>query len=106
MRILFMALLLSLSVVAYTQKIDSPPVSKVLVADETWIIASGKTSFRIITSNDTISHRLMAKFENNGMDRFTYVKKSDRHGVYWERSFYFKNECWSMVTLFINNTLR
>ena len=112
MKVLFMALLLSLSVMACGQtiqtgvKVNAPPVQKTLILDETWIVASGKSSFRIITSNDSVAHKFMAKFENSGMDRFTYVKKNDRKGDYWERSFYFKNECWNIVTLFINNKLK
>lgn len=92
--------------VGTTIRITAPPTEKVLVADETQIVASGKTGFRIITSNDSISHWLMRKFETDGMTKFTYVQKKDRHGSYWERSFYFKNESWNSVILFINNRFR
>jgi len=83
-------------------RITAPPTEKTLVADETEIVASGKTGFRIITSNDTIAKLLMQKFENNGMTRFTYDKKKDRHGSYWQRSFYFKNESWNDVITYVN----
>lgn len=83
-------------------KLTGPPTEKILVADETWVISSGKASFRIITSNDTISKRLMQKFENNGMTKFTYTQKKDRRGGYWERAFYFKNDKWNDVAAFVN----
>lgn len=85
-----------------TVQIECPPSQKVLIADETEVVASGKTSFRIITSNDSIAHFIMRKFENNGMTKFTYTPKKDRHGRYWERTFYFKNEMWDEVANFIN----
>ena len=91
------------AVVGTGVRITQPPTEKILVADETEVVASGKTGFRIITSNDTIAHKLMSKFETNGMTKFTYVQKSDRHGKYWERSFYFKNDSWNAVALFISN---
>jgi len=101
---------LSLGVISQTvqvsEKINYPPVNKVLVAKETWIIASGKTSFRIITSDDSVAHKLVRKFEGNGMTKASYIQKEDRLGYYWERSFYFKNDSWNMVTLFINNKFR
>lgn len=90
------------SVVGTGVKITQPPTEKILVADETEVIASGKTSFRIITSNDSIAHKLMRRFENDGMTRFTYTPKKDRHGKYWERTFYFKNESWNIVADYIN----
>ena len=76
---------------------------KKLIEDETWIADSGKSSFRIITSNDSIAFYLRRKFENNGITKFTYVQKKDRHGYYWERSFYFRNEDRNRVLLFIRN---
>jgi hypothetical protein len=83
-------------------KIVTPPSERTLVADETEVVASGKTGFRIITCNDVIANKLMKQFENNGMTKFTYVQKKDRHGKYWERSLYFKNESWNDVAGFIN----
>lgn len=107
MKYIFCMLLVIMTACSHAQvKVSAPPTEKVLVADETEVIASGKTEFRIITSNDSISHYLMRKFENNGMTKFTYVQKSDRHGKYWERSFYFKNESWNAVVLFINNNFK
>jgi hypothetical protein len=91
---------------AQVGKLNAPPPQKELVADETWIVASGKSSFRVICSNDSISHWIRRKFENNGITKFTYVLKKDRKGQYWERSFYFKNEEWNMVVLFINNRFK
>ena len=76
---------------------------KKLIQDETWIVNSGKSSFRIITSNDSIAHYLRRKFEHNGITKFVYLQKKDRHGYYWERSFYFRNEDRDRVILFIQN---
>ena len=87
-----------------TSKISGPPTEKTLIADETWIVASGKSAFRVITSNDTIAYKVRSKFEQSGdITRFTYVQKTDRLGKYWERSFYFKNEKWNDIVLFINS---
>jgi len=83
-------------------KITSPPTEKILIMDETWVVASGKTSFRIITSNEVISHQIMSRFEKNGMTKFTYTMKKDRKGPYWERSFYFKNDKWNTIVDFVN----
>ncbi len=83
-------------------RITAPPTEKTLVADETWIVASGKSSFRVICSNDKISQMLMQKFEHDGMTKFVYTKKKDRGGQYWECTFYFKNESWNKVAEFIS----
>jgi hypothetical protein len=91
---------------AQVGRVSSPPSQKELVADETWIVASGKSGFRLISSNDSISHWIRRKFEGDGITKFTYVLKKDRHGQYWERSFYFKNEDWNKVVLFINNRFK
>lgn len=61
---------------------------KALICNETWFSSSSKT-FRIITSDDKVAHFIMSKYENV-MEKFTYTRKSDRKGYYWERSFYFK----------------
>lgn len=101
-----MVCLLSLSTLCMAQiKISSPPSEKQLVANETWIVASGRGSFRVITSNDSIAHAFMGRVEQQ-MSKFTYIQKKDRHGYYWERCFYFKNEYWDSVVLFINNKFR
>jgi len=86
-----------------TSKVTGPPTEKTLIADETWIVASGKSAFRVITSNDNIAYKIRSTFEQSGdITRFTYVQKSDRKGKYWERSFYFKNKKWNDIVLFIN----
>ena len=97
MKKLIILMLLFISVACYAQ----PPSQKTLVEDETWVVASGKSSFRVITSNDSIAHWFMKKYEKKGIVRFTYVQKRDRKGLYWERSFYFKNEEWNNVVEFI-----
>ena len=102
MKVICMIFLMSISMICSSQRLMTPPLEKTLVADETWIVMSGKTSFRVITSNDTIAHRIMKRMENR-MTKFTYVQKRDRMGNYWERSFYFKNDEWNYVVLFINN---
>lgn len=98
-----MVLLLSFSTCCLGQlKVDSPPVTKILIDSQTYVMASGKSSFRIITSNDTIARRFMGNMEDC-MDRVSYIIKTDRNGKYWERSFYFKNSYWNIVALFIQN---
>lgn len=90
--------------ISVNAQVTNPPSEKTLIANETWIVASGKSAFRVITSNDTIAYKIRSKFEESGdITRFTYVQKSDRKGRYWERSFYFKNEMWNSIVLFINN---
>lgn len=73
-----------------------------LVADETWFVKSGTSGFRIVSSNDTISKKMMEKF-TPVMTKITHILKKDRKGPYWERSFYFKNTEYNTVVLFINN---
>jgi hypothetical protein len=94
---------LSTNINAQKPVLNSPPTERVLVADETEIIASGKSGFRIICSNDSISAKLIRIFQNNGITKLTRTLKKDRRGSYWERSFYFKNESWNNVCVFINN---
>lgn len=97
MKTLFVLLFCVLGMVAYAQTKDWK-----LVADETWFVKSGATGFRIVSSNDTISKRMITKF-SMVMTKMTHVAKRDRHGPYWERSFYFKNDEYNIVVLFINN---
>lgn len=76
---------------------------RVLIAKETWYQPSGKSgAFRIITSNDSIAHKIMSKY-GSVMTKFTYTQKKDRAGYYWERSFYFKKEHYDTIALYINN---
>lgn len=87
-------------------KITAPPAEKTLVADETEVIASGKSSFRIISSNATISQKIKDKFGSSHITRINQTKKHDRGGDYWEISFYFKNESWNEVANFINTNCK
>lgn len=106
--LLIMLLSISLSCQGQTTKVSvtNPPSEKVLIADETWIVASGKSGFRLIISNDFIAKQVLTKFEGKGITKFTYTQKKDRNGYYWERSYYFKNESWNLVTLFVKNGFR
>lgn len=61
---------------------------KKLVADETLTAASGEKNFRVITSNDKVYAKLMAKYEANAVRQSISYKK-DRMGKYKECSVYF-----------------
>ena len=76
------------------------PLKKTLVADETWVVASGTGSFRFITSNDSVAKKIVYL---EGITRFTASQKVDRYGQYWERSFYFDNKYWNNVIKFIKS---
>lgn len=80
---------------------DSPPSTKMLIADETEVVQSGKNSFRVVTCNDSIAFWVRSKYEYNGIHRITYTYKKHPKGDYWERSFYFNNEHWRDVTNYI-----
>ncbi len=87
------------SATAFSQK----PKDGVLVADETYFVKSGKTGFRIVTSNDSISYKLIAQFANTGKaHKITHDVREDRFGKYWSRSFYFKNDYYDEVVIFVN----
>jgi hypothetical protein len=106
MKILMMALLLSLSVGVTAQvKLTSPPDKRVEIAKQTEIMASGEKKFRIITSNDSVAYWVRSKFEYDKITRMTYDRKKDRSGPYWERSFYFNNEDWNDVVVYLNSKL-
>ena len=74
------------------------PMQKTLVADETWVMASGQSAFRVITTNDSIS-QVFRKTE--GVTKVTAYKKEDRHGQYWEISYYFKDRSWNSIVAII-----
>lgn len=93
---LTLVLLLFLSVTVFSQ----PPEEKKLILDETWIQASGKNSFRIITSNDQISSKILVGLTDS-ISRITTMPKKDRMGKYWEKTYYFKNTSWNYVLAFI-----
>jgi hypothetical protein len=106
MKILMMALLLSLSIVVSAQvKITSPPDKKVEICKQTEVVASGEKKFRIFTSNDSVAYWIRSKFEHTVITRMTYDKKKDRSGPYWERSFYFNNEDWNDVVVYLNSKI-
>ena len=97
--LLSMVLFLCLSGTIFAQ-----PKDGVLVADETWFVKSGKTGFRVITCNDSVSCWMIKKFANTGKaNKVTHTVKKDRHGYYWERSFYFKDEEYNDVAIFLNS---
>jgi hypothetical protein len=98
MKHIILITLLFLSVYSYSQI----PEKRKLVADGTWIMASGKEMFRIITTNDSISNMIVRKFWIGYIHRYTNSKKKDRFGEYYERSFYFKNTSWNELVAFIN----
>lgn len=95
--------LLCLMVLLLQVVVAQPPQTKLLIAQETWVIASGASSFRVITASDSLSHWIMAKYEDSLIVRVSYVQKEDRKGKYWERSFYFKNEDYKEIITFIRN---
>jgi len=78
---------------------------RALIADETWLASSGSSSFRIITSNDTISKMISGKFISI-VTKYTYVMKKDRKGKYWERSYYFNNSDYNTVIIYIKNDFK
>jgi|SRR5688572_20143258 len=106
-RILCMlCIVLTLSVAA--QKVEvptAPPEKKALVADETEVVRSGEKKFRIITSNDEISAKMLGKFKPsilvslNGAKRT--VKYKGKPQIYWEYSYYFNNEDYNTVMMFV-----
>lgn len=110
MKTLIMALLLSLSIACeaqVTMPIGSPPAEKTLVGKETWVVKSGESSFRFITANDSVAYWIRSRFEKDWtIKSMSYVQKKDRHGTYWERSFYFKNEEWDNVVSYLEPKLR
>lgn len=82
---------------AHTTTQPGIPSTKTLVADETWVVASGTASFRVICCNDSITKRVLTQ----RFQRVTAARKQDRHGYYWEYSFYFLNSEWiTMYRLF------
>ena len=106
MKIIIMALLLSLSVGVSAQvKITAPPEKMVEIGKQTEVVASGEKKFRIITSNDSVAYWVRSKFEHDLITRMTYDRKKDRNGAYWERSFYFNNEDWNSVVAYLNGKL-
>lgn len=96
MKTLLLVCIMLLTSVLYAQI----PIKKTLVADETWVVVSGKSAFRVITTNDDIYEQITKEFRNK-MYRITSDLKEDRTGKYWETSLYFKNEWWNDVVLFI-----
>lgn len=104
-----MALLLSLSIGVYSQAtmpVGSPPTEKTLIGEQTWVVKSGESRFRFITSHDSVAYWIRSKFEkDNTIQSFTYTQKKDRKGTYWERSFYFKNEEWDRVVEYLKPRL-
>jgi hypothetical protein len=76
------------------------PRQKTLIYPETWIMASGNSQFRVITSNDSISRSVVYL---EGIIKFTYLQKEDRHGIYWERSYYFQNKSWNTVVKWVDS---
>ena len=106
MKTIIMALLLGLSVGVSAQvKITAPPEKKVEIGRQTEVVASGEKRFRIITSNDSVAYWIRSKFEHELITRMTYDRKKDRNGTYWERSFYFNNEDWDTIVLYLNSKL-
>ena len=98
-RVVLLMMLVLASTICYSQS-AAAGTKKTLLADETWLAASGDKHFRIITCNDSIAHKVMSSFEKD-MTRFTYNRKKDRHGDYWERSFYFLNEHYAKIIGYI-----
>ncbi len=80
------------------------PTKKTLVLDETWVVASGEKRFRVITSNDSISHWFMQKFEGNALKKYgaDWIEDKRSGGFYWQRSFYFLNEDWNTIVAFVD----
>lgn len=100
------ALLLGFSITASSQvKITAPPDKKVEICKNTEVVASGEKRFRIITSNDSVAYWIRSKFEYDLITRITMDRKKDRHGMFWERSFYFDNEDWSVVVMYLNSKI-
>lgn len=83
--------------------IDAPPVKNTSVGYRTKVSAYGKNLFRITTSNDSVGHRILHSHWN-GMAK--YVIKRNRIGAVRKRIFYFKNNSWNDLCLFINSGLK
>lgn len=77
-----------------------PPATKMLVSKQTWVVKSTPTTFRVITSNDSVANKIVFL---EGITRFTYLRLEDRYGVYWERSFYFDNKWWNNIVRWIDS---
>lgn len=77
------------------------PENKTLVADETWIMASGKSSFRIICVNENLQSLIFTRWRKE-LTRYSGYPKTDKTGErYEEVSYYFKNEKYVDVMAFI-----
>ena len=96
MKIFLLACALLFNSIIYAQI----PTSKTLVADETWIVNSGNSSFRFITSNENIYHALLKEMQYHAYKVVSSLKQ-DRKGRYWEYTFYFKNEVWNDIDSFV-----
>lgn len=104
MKALLIAIMLCISFIGYSQ-VSSPPPTKTLIAHRTWIVASGAKSFRIITTDSGMAHKLLSTFEFKGIFKFSYVEKTNAEEgyKYWERTYYFKNEMWNEVVDTVNS---
>lgn len=91
--------LLWVCITAYSQA----PEKKTLLVDETEIVKSGDSKFRVITTNDTISHKIMVAYKNTLMLSYSAFKRVDnrRKDTYWEQSFYFDNKDYNRVVAYI-----
>jgi hypothetical protein len=81
------------------------PEKKTTVADETEIVKSGDKKFRIITSNDEIASKMVAKFKPTILVSLNSAKRDVKYKgklqTYWETSYYFLNEDYDKVMAFI-----
>ncbi len=81
MKKILLCIFLAISVIGHSQKR--------LILDETWYSPSGK-NFKIITCNKQISDSLYTI--SMYCYRVSVLQRMDRHGQYWEYTFYFKQE--------------
>ena len=93
MKRIILVLLLAVSVSVQAQK------TKILVADETQLTMSAST-FKIITSNDSIAGLLEKEFRGR-IDGISMTQKKDRYGGYWQYTFTFSNDYYMDMVAFI-----
>lgn len=96
--VLGVAMLLSVGIAQ-----SQPPKDGVLIANETYLV-DGKTTFHIVSINDTVCKALIEQYTNNGKADKVMIKIIDEwHGRYMEKWFYFKDEQYDEITRFINS---
>ncbi len=85
-----------------SQNLEVLSIEKEQLAPNTTIVASGESTFRVITSNPELSTLLM-KEDQDFLTRISIVPKEDRLGWYYEYSIYYSNKYYQNIRLKIIN---